>query len=179
LLPAIKATIPVILKNTLNPADKGTIIGKTNGKHGIKAVAAKDGISIIRIKSGRMLNAYGYLKKIFEIFEIYKTPIDMITTSEVAVSVTIDNSENIKDIVSDLEKFCTVETESDQTIIVVVGIMKKNKKGYAAQVFDALIDVPIKMISYGATDNNISLLIDSNNKVKSLNAIQKGIFNKM
>jgi aspartate kinase len=103
----------------------------------------------------------------------------MITTSEVAVSVTIDNSENIKDIVRDLEKFCTVETESDQTIIVVVGIMKKNKKGYAAQVFDALVDVPIKMISYGATDNNISLLIDSNNKVKSLNAIQKGIFNKM
>lgn len=179
ILPAIKSSIPVILKNTMNPKQPGTTISHGNYLQGIKAVAAKEGISIIRIKSGRMLNAYGFLRKVFEIFEIYKTPIDMITTSEVAVSVTIDDDKNIYDIVSDLKRFCNVETESNQTIIAVVGLMKKNKKGYAAQVFDALKDIPVKMISYGASDNNISLLIDSKNKVLALNAIQNSIFNRM
>lgn len=177
LLPAVKCKIPVILKNTMSPTQSGTKISSSNNIQGIKAVAAKDGISVIRIKSGRMLNAYGFLRKVFEIFEIYKTPIDMITTSEVAVSITIDDNTNINDIVDDLRTFCDVEVEPNQTIIAVVGIMKKNKKGYAARIFDALIDIPIRMISYGASDNNISLLIDSKNKIASLNAIQNSIFN--
>lgn len=171
LLPAIRSGISVILKNTFSPKSKGTALHQEAAGEGIKAIAAKEGISVIRIRSARMLNAYGFLRKVFEVFEIYKTPIDMITTSEVAVSLTIDDQKFLDDIVKDLSHFCSVEVEQNQCIVAVVGVMKQNKKGYAASVFDTLINVPVKMISYGASDYNISLLIDSKDKQRALNAL--------
>lgn len=177
LQPARKANIPVKLKNTIEPLADGTIITSNINFTGIKAVAVKDDITAIRIKSARMLNAYGFLRKVFEVFEIYKTSIDMITTSEVAISVTIDDNRFLDDIIRDLNQFCEVEFESKQSIIAVVGIMRTNKKGYAALLFEALKNVPVKMISYGASDYNISLLIDSAYKIEALNAIQSNILN--
>lgn len=178
LQPARRNKIPVLLKNTMARNNAGTTISSEIKSVGIKAVAAKDGITAVRIKSARMLNAYGFLRKVFEVFEVYKTSIDMITTSEVAISVTIDNDYFLQDIVRDLSLFCEVEIERNQTIIAVVGVMRTNKKGYAAQLFDALKNIPVKMISYGASDYNISLLTDSIYKIKALNAIHTRIFNQ-
>ncbi len=176
LLPAKKQGITVYLKNTLAPNLQGTVINNMITSEGIKAVAAKDNITVIRIRSGRMLNAYGFLRKVFEVFEIYKTSIDMITTSEVAISVTIDNNLYLEPIVQDLRHFCDVDYELNQSIISIVGIMKTSKKGYAAHVFHALKSIPIKMISYGASDYNISLLIEASNKNEALKALQIEFF---
>jgi aspartate kinase len=175
LQPARKSEISVQLKNTMEPSAEGTLISSNYANSGIKAVAAKDAITAIRIKSARMLNAYGFLRKVFEVFEVYKTSIDMITTSEVAISVTIDDNKYLDDIIRDLNLFCEVEVDRDQTIIAVVGIMKSDKKGYAALLFDALKNIPVKMISYGASDFNISLLINSEYKIEALNTIQSEI----
>ncbi len=176
LQPALHSHIKVALKNTMKPELPGTIISSEKAEEGIKAVAAKENISSIRIKSGRMLNAYGFLRKVFEVFEVYKTSIDMITTSEVAISVTIDDDTYLNEIIQDLRHFCEVEFEKDQTIIAVVGIMKTNKKGYAARVFKALKDIPLKMISYGASDYNISLLIGASEKKQALNSLHSEFF---
>ena len=176
ILPAKQADIPVRLKNSLRAERPGTIIQNTNSKTGIKAIAAKDDITIVRIKSDRMLFAYGFLRKVFEVFEIYKTPIDMITTSEVAVSMSIDDTSNLENILSDLQKFGLTEVESNQVIIALVGHIPTSENGYASQVFDALLDIPIKMISYGASNHNISLLIDRSDKVKALNALHQQLY---
>ncbi len=178
LQPAMQAQIKVSLKNTMKPHLPGTIISTEKAEEGIKAVAAKENISSIRIKSGRMLNAYGFLRKVFEVFEVYKTSIDMITTSEVAISVTIDDDTFLKEIVQDLRHFCEVDYETNQTIIAVVGIMTTNKKGYAARVFKALKNIPLKMISYGASDFNISLLIGASEKQPALNSLHSEFFTK-
>lgn len=172
ILPAKLAHIPVRLKNSLRPERPGTIIHSKKPKPGIKAIAAKDNITIVRIKSDRMLFAYGFLRKVFEVFEIYKTPIDMITTSEVAVSMTIDDTSNLDKILEDLQKFGQAEIESEQVIIALVGLIPTSENGYAFQIFDALLNIPIKMISYGASNHNISLLIDKKDKVEALNALQ-------
>lgn len=174
ILPAKTANIPVRLKSTISPESKGTLITAEASGHGIKAIAAKDGISAIKINSGRMLLAYGFLRKVFEIFELYKTSIDMITTSEVAVSVTIDDDSNLAAIQSELEKYGTVEVDRDQTIVCVVGDFIKQNKGIANQVFKALEDVPIRMISYGGSNHNISLLVNRSDKeaaLKNLNTL--------
>lgn len=176
ILPAKMRNIPVRLLNTMQPEAKGTLISsKTTGDE-IKAVAAKDGITAIKIKSARMLLAYGFLRSVFEIFERYKTPIDMITTSEVAVSLTIDNTKNLDAILTELKEFCSVELDYDQTIVCVVGSFTAQKQGYALRILDALKNIPIRMISYGGSENNVSVLIDGKLKKDALIALNKGLF---
>lgn len=173
--PAKLANIPVRLKNTMKPEDLGTLIsGEVNGK-GIKAVAAKDGITAIKIKSGRMLLAYGFLRKVFEVFERYKTPIDMITTSEVAVSVTIDDTTYLSELTEELKHYGAVEVDSDQTIICVVGENLIEQKGIINKVFEALQHFNLRMISYGGSRHSISILVSAADKKDALNSLN-GIF---
>ncbi|MCG3164261.1 MAG: Lysine-sensitive aspartokinase 3 [Bacteroidia bacterium] len=176
-LPARLKNIPVRLLNTMQPEAKGTLISQKSSGGSIKAVAAKDGITAIKIRSGRMLMAYGFLRSVFEIFERYKTPIDMITTSEVAVSVTIDDAKHLDEILSELKDFATVEVDKAQTIICVVGDFLADKKGYAVKIFDSLKNIPIRMISYGGSPNNVSVLVETKQKNDALNALNDGLFN--
>lgn len=176
ILPAQKKNIPVRLKNTMQPEAPGTLIAHMDSQEGVKAIAAKDGITAISIKSARMLLAYGFLRAVFEIFERHKTPIDMITTSEVAVSVTIDNSKNLPLILSELEQFAQVEVDSEQTIICIVGNLPKETAGFACRVMDSLKDIPLRMVSYGGSANNISVLVNSKHKNEALLALNKGLF---
>lgn len=177
ILPAQKRNIPVRLKNTMQPEAQGTLIANIQSQAGIKAVAAKDGITAINIKSDRMLLAHGFLRAVFEIFERYKTPIDMITTSEVAVSLTIDHPKQLKEIIKELEEIANVEVDENQTIICVVGSVPKDAAGYGYRVLEALKDIPLRMVSYGGSANNISVLIDSRLKKEALMALNKGLFN--
>jgi aspartate kinase len=176
ILPAQTRNIPVRLLNTMQPEAKGTVITSKTSGDSIKAVAAKDGITAINIKSGRMLLAYGFLRAVFEIFERYKTPIDMITTSEVAVSLTIDNTKNLDAILKELSEFCTVNVDNDLTIVCIVGSFTAEKEGYALKIFDALKHIPIRMISYGGSEHNVSILVDSKLKKDTLIALNKGLF---
>ena len=175
--PAREKNIPVRLKNTMEPNDIGTLITSTSVLQDYKAVAAKDGISVLRIRSDRMLMAYGFLRKVFEIFEAYRTPIDMITTSEVAVSITIDNPEFIKQIAKDLKELGSVEVEENQTIVCVVGDFRTERTGSAPEIFEALNTIPLKMISYGGSPNSLSLLIDTSNKIEALRLLSEHLFN--
>lgn len=177
ILPAQKRNVPVKLLNTMQPEAKGTVIAENASGSGIKAVAAKDGITAVNIRSGRMLLAYGFLRSVFEVFERHKTPIDMITTSEVAVSLTIDNDKYLQEITGELEKFAQVTVEKDQAIICIVGSVSFDESGYAQRVFSALSQIPIRMISYGGSPNNISVLVKSEYKTAALQALNKGIFN--
>ena len=174
--PAREKNIPVRLKNTMEPEDIGTLITSTSKLQDYKAVAAKDNISVLRIRSDRMLMAYGFLRKVFEIFEAYRTPIDMITTSEVAVSITIDNSEFINKIAKDLRELGTVEVEENQTIVCVVGDFRTERTGSAPEIFEALNTIPLKMISYGGSPNSLSLLIDTSNKTEALRLLSEHLF---
>ncbi len=174
--PAKDKGIPVKLLNTMEPDAKGTTISDKTGNQVIKAIAAKDNITAIKIKSGRMLLAYGFLRKVFEIFEKYKTPIDMITTSEVAVSLTIDNDVNLKSIIKELESFGFVEVDHNQTIVCIVGQFVSERKGAAKRVIDALEDIPLRMISYGGSKNNISILTSTEHKNAALNALNEHLF---
>jgi len=177
ILPAKLANIPVRLLNTMEPKAPGTLI-TTKGKNGkVEAVAAKDGITAIKIKSGRMLLAHGFLRKVFEIFESYQTPIDMITTSEVGVSVSIDNSKRLTEIVNDLKKFGTVTVDANMVIICVVGDMPYENVGFQAKVVGALSDIPVRMISYGGSNYNISFLVKAEDKKRALNALSQTLFN--
>ncbi|RXQ93921.1 aspartate kinase [Ancylomarina salipaludis] len=175
-LPCKLSSIPVRLKNTLNPSEEGTLISNKLERKRIKAVAAKDGITAIKIKSGRMLLAYGFLRKVFEVFEIYKTPIDMITTSEVAVSLTIDDTHNLEEIEKELRKFGVVEVDKNQSIICIVGDFISEAAGSAKLVLEALEEIPLRMISYGGSNHNISVLVDQKNKIEALKALNK-LFN--
>jgi aspartate kinase len=175
--PARENNIPVRLKNTMEPEDEGTLLTSTSILQDYKAVAAKDGISVLRIRSDRMLMAYGFLRKVFEIFEAYRTPIDMITTSEVAVSITIDNPQFINQIAKDLRELGTVEVEENQTIICIVGDFRTERTGSAPEIFEALNTIPLKMISYGGSPNSLSLLIDTTNKIEALRLLSKHLFN--
>ncbi|MBK3518186.1 aspartate kinase [Carboxylicivirga marina] len=176
-LPAKLANIPVRLLNTMKPEAEGTLISSKQRKERMAAVAAKDGITAIKIKSGRMLLAYGFLRKVFEIFESYKTPIDMITTSEVGVSVTIDDDKHLTEIVNDLKKYGSVEVDREQVIVCVVGDLIADNRGYANTIFDAVKEIPIRMISYGGSNYNLSLLINANDKKKALNLLSDKLFN--
>ncbi len=175
--PAQHFNIPVKLLNTMQPEAKGTIITELPNGDGAKAIAAKDGIIAIKIKSSRMLLAYGFLRKIFEIFEKYRTPIDMITTSEVAVSLTIDNTQNIDLILKELQPFGTVELDHHQTIVSIVGNEVAATPSIIKKLFDALNDVPLRMISYGGSRHNISILVGGQYKEKTLQLLNKGLFN--
>jgi aspartate kinase len=176
-LPAQKRNVPVALLNTMQPKAKGTIISNRNVQDRITAVAAKDGIISIRIQSARMLLAYGFLRSVFEVFERYKTPIDMITTSEVAVSLTIDQPKFLTEILDELKSFGTVDVQKEQTIVCIVGTFGKEKQGYASRVFDSLKHIPIRMISYGGSESNISILVDTSCKKEALQALNRGLFN--
>lgn len=176
LIPAKNSNIPVLLKNTFNPSQKGTIIRNSSVNDGVTSIAAKDGITAIKIKSYRMLLAYGFLKKVFEVFETYQTPIDMITTSEVAVSLTIDNASNLSSITKDLESYGLVEIDRDLSIVCVAGDFSQNKEGTSARVFNALKHIPIRMISYGGSNYNISLLVKTSDKKAALNALNQHLF---
>jgi aspartate kinase len=174
--PAREKNIPVRLKNTMDPEDEGTLVTSTSKLLDYKAVAAKDGISVLRIRSDRMLMAYGFLRKVFEIFEAYRTPIDMITTSEVAVSLTIDNPQYLNQIAQDLRELGTVEVEKNQTIICIVGDFRTERVGSAPEIFLALNTIPLKMISYGGSPNSLSLLVDSSDKIQALKLLSKHLF---
>jgi aspartate kinase len=174
--PAQKYKIPVRLLNTLEPEAPGTLISSFSELGKIKSIAAKDDITAIKIQSSRMLLAYGFLRRVFEIFERYKTPIDMITTSEVAVSLTIDDTRNLDDILRELDKFGTVELDQNQTIICVVGDFGADKHGYAARVFESLKHIPIRMISYGGSNYNVSLLVKTADKTEAIRSLHNRLF---
>lgn len=176
--PAKDKGIPVRLKNTMEPLAEGTLISNETSEDEIKAVAAKDGIAAIKIISGRMLLAYGFLRAVFEVFERYKTPIDMITTSEVAVSVTIDKEDHLDNIIDELRTFGLVEVDREQTIVCVVGDFLAEKNGRVVNILKALRNIPIRMISYGGSENNVSLLIHSKHKRDALIAINEGVFKR-
>jgi aspartate kinase len=175
--PAKIKGVPVRLKNTMEPSAYGTLISQKSTDVEIKAISAKDNITAIYIHSTRMLNAYGFLKRVFEIFEKYKTPVDMITTSEVSVSVTIDQTTNLDAIMRELREFAELEDpDKDQVIICIVGNFWADKEGIAIKVLDAIKNIPIRMISYGASEHNISLLVDAKHKNNALNALNEGLF---
>lgn len=174
--PAQLKNIPVKLLNTMQPEAKGTLISKKSDGQGIKAIAAKDGIIAIKIKSARMLLAYGFLRSVFEVFERYKTPIDVITTSEVAVSVTIDNPKYLEQITKELSAFGNVDVDKDLSIICIVGNFIAEEKGGSVKIFESLNQVPIRMISYGGSKNNITLLVPTSYKNDALKALNSGVF---
>lgn len=179
IIPAQEANIPVLLKNTFKPSSKGTLIHNTAKIQKIRAIAAKDNITAIKIKSYRMLMAYGFLKKIFEVFEEHKTSIDMITTSEVAVSLTIDNTSKLDEITSELEAFGNIEVDSDLSIICIAGDLAQNKKGITSAIFSSLKDIPIRMISYGGSNYNLSFLVKTTDKIAVLNMLNEGLFSEL
>ena len=174
--PAKYAGIPVRLKNTMDPKADGTIIDNVIVRGKIKAVAAKDNITAIKITSSRMLLAYGFLRKVFEIFETYKTSIDMITTSEVGVSVSIDNTSNLNAIVDELKKFGHVQIDKDMCIICVVGDLDSENIGFESKATEALKDIPVRMISYGGSNHNISFLISAKDKQHALQSLSDHLF---
>ncbi len=176
ILPAKMKSIPVRLKNTLDPEALGTLISNDYKKGKIEAVAAKDGIAVVRIQSDRMLLAYGFLSRVFSVFEKYKTAIDLIATSEVAVSMSIDDTSNIGAIVNELRRLGTVSFETGLSIISVVGDLRSDNLGFEAKVTEALHDIPVRMISYGGSDHNISLLVRTEDKVKALRSLSKALF---
>ncbi|CDA54909.1 aspartokinase [Prevotella sp. CAG:604] len=176
--PAKYAGIPVRLKNTMDPKADGTIIDNVIVRGKIKAVAAKDNITAIKIKSSRMLLATGFLRKVFEIFESYQTPIDMIATSEVGVSMSIDNDAHINDIVNELKKYGTVTVDSDMCIICVVGDLDWSNVGFETMATDAMKNIPVRMISYGGSNYNISFLIKEKDKKQALQNLSNVLFEK-
>lgn len=175
-LPARLANIPVRLLNTLEPEKPGTLIHNVQNSGTIKAVAAKDGITAIKIKSGRMLVAYGFLHKVFDIFEKHRTAIDMMATSEVGVTVTIDDTSRLAAIVDDLKHFGTVSVDTDMCIICIVGDLEWHNRGLEAKAVGALAGIPVRMISYGGSNYNISVLVSSDDKVRALRALSTALF---
>lgn len=176
ILPARYANIPVRLLNTLEPEAAGTLIDGVPDSGVIKAVAAKDNIVAIKIKSSRMLLAHGFLRKVFEIFETYRTPIDMICTSEVGVSLTIDDTRYLSEIVHDLKAYGTVSVDLDMCIVCVVGDMDWANCGFESRVMKALKDIPVRMVSYGGSNYNISLLVREEDKAATLRSLSKTLF---
>jgi len=174
--PAQQYKVPVKLLNTMEPSAKGTLIAEEAASKGVKAVAAKDGIIAINVKSSRMLLAYGFLRKVFEVFEKYRTPIDMITTSEVAVSLTIDNQTSLPDIIRELEVFSTVAVDRNQTIVSIVGNEIASDANTLKKVFDCLANVNVRMVSYGGSIHNISVLVAADEKKKVLQQLNSGLF---
>ena len=176
--PAKYAGIPVRLLNTLQPEAEGTTISNKTEYGKIKAVAAKDNIIAIKIKSSRMLLATGFLRKVFEIFESYQTPIDMVCTSEVGVSMSIDNSAHLGEIVDELKKYGTVTVDTGMCVVCVVGDLDWSNIGFETQVLEAMKNIPVRMISYGGSNYNISFLIKEEDKKRALQALSNELFNK-
>lgn len=175
-LPAEKTQVPIRLKYTFQPEAPGTLISTASSGRTITAIAAKDGITAIQIRSGRMINAYGFLRKVFEVFEIYRTPIDMITTSEVAVSLTIDDTSQLPGILEALAPYGEITCQEKQTIVCIVGDQLDQHPGFTRQIFDALEDIPVRMVSYGGSQNNLSLLIPESVKSQALRQLNQKLF---
>ena len=175
-IPAKEKNVPVLLKDTFNPESTGTIIRNCKVPNKVRAIAAKDGITAIRIKSYRMLMAYGFLKNIFEVFEKFKTSIDMVTTSEVAVSLTIDDNTNLDEIVKELGGIGSVKVDTDLSIICMAGDFSQKQKGASAAIFNSLRNIPIRMISYGGSNYNVSLVVNSEHKIQALRDLNVGLF---
>ena len=173
--PVIKKQIPLFLKNTFTPDLSGTRISAEIHSRGLKAISAKDGITAIKIKSNRMLMAHGFLKKIFEVFDKYETAIDMITTSEIAISLTIDDDRNLNEILEELNDYGEITVEKEHSIICIVGEGLIEDKS-TSRLFELLNDISVRMISYGGSDNNISLLVDTKNKVETLQGLNQKLF---
>ena len=176
ILPARYANVPVRLLDTMNPSAPGTLIDNVSDSGAIKAVAAKDNITAIKIKSSRMLLAHGFLRKVFEIFESYRTSIDMICTSEVGVSLTVDDTRYLSEIVHDLKKYGTVSVDLDMCIICVVGDMDWSNRGFESRVMAALKDIPVRMVSYGGSNYNISILVREEDKAATLRSLSEKLF---
>jgi aspartate kinase len=174
--PAQQYKIPVKLLNTMEPSAEGTIITEEAASQGVKAVAAKDGITAISIKSSRMLLAYGFLRKVFEVFEKFRTSIDMITTSEVAVSLTIDNNSSLKEIIRELETFSSVSVDDDQAIVSIVGHEIAAHPDTLKKIFDSLSNIDVRMVSYGGSVHNISILVAAGKKKQVLQQLNSGLF---
>ena len=175
--PAQQGNIPIVIKNSMNFFASGTQINNFSSSRRLTAVAAKDGITIIKIKSGRMLQAYGFLRKIFEIFEKYKTPVDMLTTSEISVAMTIDNSTYITEIIDHLKKLGEVEVIHNQSIVCIVGDFESQKNIVLGQIVEGLDTIPVQMMSFGASRINLSLVVDSENKMEALQVLNNHLFN--
>jgi len=177
-IPAQRHHIPVRLLNTLMPQQAGTLISdkRSRGLGEITSIAAKDGIVAIKVQSSRMLLAFGFLRRVFEVFERYRSPIDMITTSEVAVSLTIDHEKNLEAIIDELRAFGTVEVDKGQSIICVVGDFLVTHSGIVAKVLNCIPKIPLRMVSYGGSSNNMSILVASEDKVEALQALHRGLF---
>jgi aspartate kinase len=176
IVPAQKYSVPVRLKNTMDEKAAGTIISNKGTRGEFKAIAAKDGITAIRIKSSRMLLAYGFLRRVFEVFEKFKTPIDVVSTSEVAVSVTIDDNQFLPQIEDELRSFGTIEVDKDQSIICIVGSGLSEKEQVLKLVFEALGNIRVRMVSFGGSNNNITIVLDTASKDKALNLLNEGLF---
>ncbi len=173
--PVVGKDIPVLLKNTFDPEATGTVISNKTYKKGLKAISAKDGITAIKIKSNRMLMAHGYLRRIFEVFDNFQTSIDMITTSEIAISLTIDNTTNLDKIVKEIESYAEVTIEQDHSIICIVGESVINDKN-SYRLFEILNYIPVRMVSYGGSNNNISILVDTKDKIPTLKFLNEKLF---
>ena len=176
ILPAKQSNIPVRLLNTMQPDAPGTLISNETDRGTIKAIAAKDNITAIWIKSGRMLLATGFMRKVFETFENHRTPVDMVTTSEVGISVPIDNPKHLEEIVDDLKRYGTVTVDRDLIIVCVVGDLSWQHLGLEVRIISALRDIPIRMISYGGSNYNLSLLIPAADKTRTLRALSRHLF---
>lgn len=176
IVPAQKYGVPVRLKNTMDEQAAGTIISNKGSRGEFKAIAAKDGITAIRVKSSRMLLAYGFLRRVFEVFEKFKTSIDVVSTSEVAVSVTIDDNQFLPQIEDELRSFGSIEVDKNQSIICIVGNGLAEKEGVLKQVFNALGSIKVRMISFGGSNNNITIVLETVNKDKALNLLNEGLF---
>lgn len=174
--PAQHFNFPVRLLNTMEPDSPGTLIQSEAESEGVKAIAAKDAIIAIKIKSSRMLLAYGFLRKIFEVFEKYHTSIDMVTTSEVAVSLTIDNDTFLDEIMKELEMYGVIKVDRDQSIISIVGNKISSTPNVLINIFDSLKDIPVRMVSFGGSQHNVSILVPGNFKVQALQQLHKGLF---
>ena len=173
--PVKEKNIPIYLKNTFTPAAPGTKISSQIRETGLKAISAKDGITAIKIKSNRMLMAHGFLKRIFDVFDRYETAIDMITTSEIAISLTIDDNRNLELILEDLNEYGEIDVDRDHSIICIVGEGVINDR-HTFRLFELLNDIPVRMISYGGSSNNISLLVDTKNKIEALQVLNRKLF---
>ncbi len=178
-LPAEKTGVPIRLKYTFQPETPGTLISEASSGRVITAIAAKDKITAIQIRSGRMINAYGFLRKVFEVFEIYRTPIDMITTSEVAVSLTIDDTSQLPGIIEALEPYGEITCQDNQSIVCIVGDQLDKHAGFTRQIFAALEDIPVRMVSYGGSQNNLSILIPESAKTQALQQLNRKLFEEV
>ncbi|MFL1896563.1 aspartate kinase [Aquimarina sp. 2-A2] len=173
--PVVDREIPVLLKNTFNPDAQGTVISNAIGTKGLKAISAKDGITAIKIKSNRMLMAHGFLRRIFEVFDKFETAIDMITTSEIAISLTIDDTKNLEEIIKEIKQYAHITVQEDYSIICIVGEAVIDDKN-TSKLFDILNHIPVRMISYGGSNNNISLLVEKERKIETLRFLNAKLF---